>query len=530
MTHSWSSYQQAIFDAIRYGDGNLMIRAVAGSGKTTTIVQGATCLPQGSRAVFLAFNKHIVDELKRRLPSSVDCMTIHSLGMKACGKGTRAKLKVDGYKYADIIDAAVALEQTVPPAMHGVFAKTVNQLVNIGRLTLTDFRSRESIDETVAHYDMDADLAEAADAMKVSFDWLIDMAVDVARRALRQGLEAYEQGGLIDFTDMLYLPVIKGLPVWRYDVVMVDEAQDLSRAQLEIVLRAAGGGRIVAVADEFQAIQGFAGADNNSYRAIVERTGAKELPLSVCYRCPTSHIALAQAIVPHIEAAPGAVEGTVETIDMERFAAMPHRGDLIICRVNAPLIGAALRLIAAGIPARIRGGSIGKALARFAEDADKIKVDEAVEAKGWRVAFAERLERLVFIRTEMLTRRKHTEAAMEALRDQADCLSVYLQGNPTIGSTQELINGVNSLFADEGAAVWLSSIHRAKGLEAERVFVLHPEKMALKWKNQLPWQAQQEENLRYVGLTRAKKDLYFVEDRLDTRKELEVRDGAQAVL
>lgn len=520
----WSTYQTAIFEAVAQSTDNLAINAVAGSGKTTTIVESAKLMQPGDRVVFLAFNKHITVELQNRLPKTVDCMTIHSLGMKACGKGFQGKLKVDQYKMHDIIDDTVTNEQSVPGQMHSVFSKMVRQLVDLGRLTLTNFQDQDAIDNLIAHYDLAANLVEAANDMEVSVVWLLDKAVEVARRAMRKGLKPYEENGIIDFTDMLWLPCVKSLPVPRYDVVMVDEAQDLSKAQAEIVMRAAGKqGRVIAVGDPRQAIQGFAGADNASFQTLVERTKATVLPLSVCYRCPSTHIALAREIVPTIEAAPNAIEGTIETIDLVRFSVMPRSGDLVICRTNAPLIGAALRLIGQGIQARVRGRNIGAQLAKLAEDASKLEIDPAVEAEGWRIAFEKKLRRFVGVRVDALMQRKHSESAIETILDQRECLLVYLDGNPTVNSLDALVEGIESLFADEHAAVWLSSIHRAKGLEADRVFVLKPDKMALTWKNQLDWQAEQEQNLRYVGLTRARKALYFVED---TATETEAKPAA----
>jgi superfamily I DNA/RNA helicase len=78
---------------------------------------------------------------------------------------------------------------------------------------------------------------------------------------------------------------------------MIDEAQDLNRAQLELVLRAvAPGGRTLAVGDAGQAIYQWSGADARSMANITARTGACQLPLSICYRCPASHVALAATI------------------------------------------------------------------------------------------------------------------------------------------------------------------------------------------------------------------------------------------
>lgn len=517
-TKQWSKYQNDIFNAVATTTDNLAVNAVAGSGKTTTIVEAARRIPGGRRVLFLAFNKHIVNELSARLPKGVDCKTIHSLGYTACAKGYtgNGRLTMDEHKYNDLVDTFVSNMRNVPPAVHGVFVKTVVSIINMSRLTLTNLDDAEAVDAMIAHYDMASNLLDAANDMEVSFDWLIGEALDTAKYARTKGDAMYRNRGVIDFTDMIYLPSAYSLPVWRYDVVLVDEAQDMSRAQLELVLRAAGAtGRIIAVGDPRQAIQGFAGADNRSFDNIVTRARAKVMPLSVCYRCPTTHLDLAREIVPTIEAAPGAQPGTVTNIDLARFASMPRSGDLIICRVNAPLVGAALRLIAKGIQARVRGRNIGAQIAKMGKDASKIEIDPTIEAQGWRVAFAKRLDKFVQIRVDMLSQKKHTENAVEALQDGAECLHVYLEANPAINSLDALVSGIEGLFADEGAAVWLSSIHRSKGLEAERVFVLKPEKMALTWKGQLAWQAEQEQNLRYVGLTRAKKDLYFVHESLE---------------
>jgi ATP-dependent exoDNAse (exonuclease V) beta subunit len=57
----------------------------------------------------------------------------------------------------------------------------------------------------------------------------------------------------------------------------------------------------------------------------------------------------------------------------------------------------------------------------------------------------------------------------------------------------------------------LSTAHKSKGLEANRVLILLPNKLPLKWQNQLEWQMKQELNLKYVALTRARKELIFID-------------------
>ena len=69
------------------------------------------------------------------------------------------------------------------------------------------------------------------------------------------------------------------------------------------------------------------------------------------------------------------------------------------------------------------------------------------------------------------------------------------------------------MFTDEKVenAVMLSTAHKSKGLEANRVLILLPNKLPLTWQNQLDWQLKQELNLKYVALTRARKELVFID-------------------
>jgi len=77
----WSEYQKAVFTHIRESRKSRIVEAVAGSGKTTTIVEGMKYLPQGSSALFLAFNRAIADELGQRVPAGVQASTFHALGV-----------------------------------------------------------------------------------------------------------------------------------------------------------------------------------------------------------------------------------------------------------------------------------------------------------------------------------------------------------------------------------------------------------------------------------------------------------------
>jgi superfamily I DNA/RNA helicase len=255
------------------------------------------------------------------------------------------------------------------------------------------------------------------------------------------------------------------------------------------------------VGDPFQSIYGFAGADCNSFYNIKERLNALELPLSINYRCHTKALDLARQIVPHIEARPDAPEGVVEYIKSEDLAEKANEGDLVLCRLTAPLIKECIKMIRHRKPARVRGRDIAKSLTSIIR----------------KVAKANRGEFNLDLLTvwsgkeqEKIQRAKHHEAALEAHNDRIQGIQVCYE---TFGclSVNDLCEEIEGLFSDGRASVMLSTIHRAKGLEENRVFIIVPEKLPLTWKGQRDWEFQQEMNLKYVALTRPKSELYFVE-------------------
>lgn len=514
MTRQWSTYQNNIFAQITESKRNLAVNAVAGSGKTTTLVEIYSRLPRNKSVVFLAFNKHIINELASRL-KGCDCLTIHSLGFKAI-KSAKPKAILKEYKISDLVDEYFSRNEPtwLPTKFYGAFFGLVRNVIDKARLTMTDLNNEAETDSMIAHFGLWGELAAISDEGDIDMSLLANQLVKCAGRILVNADRNYDKNGIVDFTDMLYIPVKYGLPIPSYDVVLVDEAQDLNAAQLEIVTKAAGKfGRIVAVGDKNQAIQGFAGADSESFAKIVARTNAAELPLSICYRCPTSHIAMAQKIVPHIEAAPNAADGIVETINMAQFSVMPRQKDLIICRTNAPLVGAALKLIANGIQARIRGRNIAAGLVKMIREAGK----HGIAGNTFADAMTDALQRYVDHRLLILQAKPHTETQQEMVNDQLECITTFMGGRPDLTGMDHLCNELESLFADEGAAVWLSSIHRAKGLEAERVFILRSDRIRIERNGMLDWQLEQEANLEYVALTRSKHALYLVRD--DAKQE-----------
>ena len=97
-----SKYQLAVYDAFKNTKENINISAVAGSGKTTVLIELLKFLPKNKTALFVAFNNSIVDELKNRISASsnIEISTIHSHGWRSIlmryGKATMNPNKVFG--------------------------------------------------------------------------------------------------------------------------------------------------------------------------------------------------------------------------------------------------------------------------------------------------------------------------------------------------------------------------------------------------------------------------------------------------
>jgi superfamily I DNA/RNA helicase len=485
MTFKPSKYQEAIFRFITEGTGNAIVQAVAGSGKTTTLVEALKCTEGRGKALFCAFNKAIVQELEKRAPKNVKVATLHSLGYGIMARNLARKLTVNDDKVRGIVRAMLDRDATIPDNA----TPMITQLVRLVQ-SCTLEGTPEDIEWVADHYGV---LTNGTSVYHLS-QWVRAVIQESTQRAL---------DGEVDFNDMVYVTALKlrdgKWKTWTYDWVFVDEAQDLSVSQRIILEHLMGpNSRLVAVGDEAQAIYGFRGADVDSMKLLGEHFKCVELPLSICYRCPKSHVDLAKASVPQIEAAETAIEGTVESIGAEALPARVEDGDLVMCRRNAPLLPLALQVIALGKKATVMGRDIGTGLVKLIQKAAR-RSNNLLEA----------LRNLADYRDNECAKLMHLdkEAQAQQLMDRVECIEVLSDGLTTVN---QLVSRIESVFSDDAKGVVFSSIHRAKGLEADRTFIVEFERMPLVWRNQRDWQFKQEVNLRYVALTRAKKALHLV--------------------
>lgn len=455
------------------------MQASAGSGKTTTAI-GALKHCKGT-TIFLAFNKMIATELAER---GANARTFHSLCFGAVMKTMDLK-NVEADKLRRIIKEKLSYSESQN------YSQVIYKLVGLGKQSaigiLTDYSEFERL---FLEHDLQMDgingtLSEMFRLCQIIFDASIN------------------DKSTIDFDDMLYLAVKENIALPKYDVVFVDEAQDTNAIQREILKRIMKStSRLIAVGDAYQSIYRFRGADSNAMELIKNEFNCIELPLSISYRCAKSIVAFAQRYSPTIEANIDSPEGIVQYLT-EWSSSIFKPKDYVLCRTTRPLISLAYKCLNQRIPVTVLGREIGKGLENLIKKCGgtKVTIDELsinVDRYG-----SNEVKRLTTI---------NKPSQIESLMDKIDTILSLIQSMPMSNRTvDELLVIINTLFAEKKNAVIFSTIHKSKGLEAERVYWLNWHECPPKWvKSEAD--IKQELNICYVAITRAKKELYLIKE------------------
>ena len=494
-----SPFQAAIFEWVKTGSDNLIIRAVAGSGKSRTLTELLGFVPQTQRALVLAFNKSIATEMASKVPAHVQARTFHSLCYSPVTKALGVR-SVDADKIHNLCRNHLTEEQG---RLYGAFVKKMVGLARnsgIGCL----------IADTEEHW---AAIAELHDLEPDAESATVEQGIWHARTILALSNKAMA----CDFDDLLYFAVLKGIRLPIYDWVLVDEAQDTNALQRAILRKLlAKGGRLIAVGDPAQSIYGFRGADSSAMPLIAEEFApCVELPLSVTYRCATTIVEYAQDFVPDITAREGAPLGAVNSFGEDGWKLTDFGShDIVVCRNTAPLIDLGYKLMRARIPLRILGKEIGEGLVKLIEKCGKNKGVDAMLAKL--EVWADRECEKAYA--------KGNEGKAAQVLDKAEAIQMLADSLPENKRTcAELVEIIRSLFTDQNSRVTLCTVHKAKGLEADTVWWLGRSLCPSPWAKQ-EWQQEQERNIMYVAITRAKNTLNMIE----TEKTLKQRKQREA--
>ncbi|MBD2503936.1 UvrD-helicase domain-containing protein [Anabaena azotica] len=507
-----SKYQLGIIEWVLSGKGNGCCNAVAGSGKSTTLLIVAKALWQAgfkpNDIKICVFGKnnsnHLIKKFGPLWKSSIS--TLHSAAFSLVRRELNVKhseeITVSKLKYQRIAQSLDLIPKR-GLKVGRLWAENIIsndddflKLIDLVRLSHQQ-PTAEVVNAIAAHHEI-----ETVQQPQLVAQWIA--------RCLQIGEEWAITQKKLDFTDQIWLAVkwrLHERPWFKpYRFVLVDECQDLNPLQLTFVLSLIGNiGRILGVGDPQQSIFGYAGADNQSYYNLVRLTQAAELPLSICYRCPRSHIALVKKIFPHIpiEPAPDAIEGVIHQIEEKGVENFLQNGDVIISRKNAPLVSLCIKLIGLGMKANVLGRDVGDSL--------KKELDLIAKLPGYSFQFFnDAIAQYQAVKLERYRDLDNEDELRQKLLDKLEAILTIYQSHTAATSIENLKSYIDEIFSDEKSAITLSNIHKFKGGEGERIVIYKPKDVPMTWRNQLAWQEEQERNLLYVALTRSKRELFIV--------------------
>lgn len=531
----WNTEFNAVFDFITNGKGNGAINAVAGGGKTTAIVESAiryTEVNKGKRVLFIAYNASIKEEGASRLAGyPIDVMTCHGLGYSA--------LRTPG---------ALGNLNSVQFDVQGSNGEYMQLLASneIGN-------EKEKYDEREALLDLVSkcktclvDTEEGALELMVRFGITTSYSSkEFVKKAIKivnftkthcgttvvagKGGKNYKKV-VITFDDQVWLPIVKNLPTNQYDAVFIDEAQDLSAARRALIKKALKkNGRVFLVGDVHQSCYGFAGADIDSLPMMIDEFDCQEFNLSCTWRCPQSVVNEASNFNPNIIAAAGAKDGTVDTMEANDLINNINCGSVLLSRTNAPLIRAFFQLARRKVPVKFIGKDYGAMLAHRIKGW-QFKHDNAVAAghtygEFTAITMLEKNDDWLAQMKKMRTTDEKKGQVTDRMKDEHATIIALTDGLDSkldsAESIKEILKRCYSFSPEEAKDdkntdkfVTLSSVHRFKGLERDKVFVLTDTFDAGS-------ENIEESNLMYIAITRSKDSLIYVKGKLPTHAKLE---------
>ena len=548
-----SKYQEKI---LRYFNdnprSNMMISALAGSGKSTM----ACLLSEHTTTsdIYVAFNNSIAEEFRTKIKNpKTKVMTLHSLGLSIMNSNIRAakdekkityaNATLDNLKIYKIIDNELTILDRRMDFMKKMFYKDQYfTLYNLCRLTMTNLADSTALRQIIQDYR----LFENDEGYQ--FPDITD-CISMLKNVDGESWNIFNQTGVIDFTDMLYITYWKlerkewEVPYYNlYTNIMFDEAQDASSIQLNLLKYIKRkGGRYIFILDKNQAIYSFAGSNSLSYSLIPKMFAPiKEFDLPICYRCPSSHLKQVNRLF-NIPILPrdDAPKGKIYHIEKEDILSKIHEGDMIISRKNKWLGSVIVDLAKAGKPIQIEDKEMVASIKKIVEK------NKNSTAKGLRKDLKEEVTKYSQERAKKnsqlleAVQENNVEEVVTAIDDNKkidNCnfilgiLKEYLKKNPNatkdnfavyisnLLNTGDSKTSKSNVFTVKTKPIRICSVHKAKGLAAENVFVLNEGRVCFDFRNSKE-QNQQEKNLSYISYTRAKNNLYLVSEKNTNSEE-----------
>ncbi len=462
--------QAAIMTASMTSETNLMLNALAGCGKTSTLEM----IEQAVKArpiLYLVFNKKNAEEAEDRLLSTTTVRTFNSLGHRIWAKAVaKNQLSLNSKKSADILRELIkAAPKNTQSAIWSVFWDVVNGVARAKALGYVPEGKYPNAKRLIPQGAFHASLEEEPD----------DLVADLIDAVLTTSIKlAYE--GVIDYNDQIYMPALFGGTCPQFPLVLVDEYQDLNPVNHALLAKLAKK-RLIGVGDPNQSIYAFRGAKAKGMAEASETYNMESLDLSVSFRCPS---AIVSHVLWHVPNFKWIKEGG--NVNLPTHIGpndIPDDG-VIICRNNAPLFGVALRMLSAGRSVSVAGSDIGPKLVALMK---KLGSEE--------MSRAQTLSAISDWEQEKLDKDSTTA------RDMAACMRVFAEHGSSLA---QAISYAEHVLQQKGK-IRLMTGHKAKGLEFDHVIHLDPWLVRSGFHGALP--TDQDKNLDYVISTRSKDKL-----------------------
>ena len=499
MGYVYSKEQNDIFDYAEHGILNIMVQAVAGAGKTTTLVECANRTDPSKHILLLAHNKTTRDTLKERIgdKKNVHVYTLHGLAWRLFTEhfGFEPEINDDKYRIyinKNISDLAGEKYNSLSGPQKLEYKYNVFDLINKARHNLK--QSEKEISKLAKKkYDMHL----VADECKFTAE------------VLKWGVSNTD---MVDFQDMLWFPSQFGYFTKKYtaDIIMLDEAQDASLAQQDVISRCfKRNTRMFCFGDKDQTINSWCGSDTEAFDHLKDanmfRRDAKEFPLTTNYRCGYKIIEYAKRYTDNnIHAKDGAEPGEV---NFNAHLTDIKEGDMVLCRNTAPLIDYYRIAVSRGLKVYFRGEEFGKSLKTLVDCSYGDTIKEII------FSMKQRLISTWDMLTETLELDKRETMLNPSVISQLDNIKTMENVPKTVETRKDLEKFINEMFSEEGKeGIQLSTIHRAKGLEADNVFIICPSLIPSQLCT-MDWEIEEEKHLQYVMCTRPKNSLNFVTEK-----------------
>jgi superfamily I DNA/RNA helicase len=481
--------------AIVNSTGNIKIDAIAGSGKTTTLIEYARTRPSNSKILYLAFNKSVKLEAIRKFTAqgiaNVKVETAHSLAFKHVVYKHDYKVRPHGYKTSEIVELL---------NLHGNGEKHTEYVVanHINKFTAYFCNSDREKIQDLNYLDIVSD--KRAKKFVKSFynyiEWQSSLFLDKMDK------------GEIEVTHDFYLKKFQlSNPRLHFDYILFDEGQDASPAMLNVFLKQ--NATKVIIGDTHQQIYSWRLAVNS-----LEKADFKTFHLTTSFRFSEEIANLAMGVLKWKNYLEQNNPVVIKGVGMNRA----HKVKAVLARTN---LGLLLKVIEFVIEKKKLNniyfeGNINSYT--YADDGTSL-YDVLKLYNGNPQLVKDKMIKAMKNINELVDYIDKTEDVQLGMMVEI----VRKYGNRIPGIIQEIKAKHIDNDEKENAQMIFSTVHRCKGMEYDSIQLVNDfitkEKLEKKCFNNNEEESNssrlnEEINLLYVALTRTKNSIYIPEDLL----------------